>query len=134
MLDFYLSLPEEKANYAYLPEKWTVKEVLQHVIDGERIFSFRVLSFARGEKATLNPFDEDEYASQSEAGRRTLQSLKEEFKAARLSSDLLLQSLSENQLQKMGNYNGQKLSVNALCFILFGHVLHHKAVLEERYL
>ena len=133
-LDFYLSLTEEKADYAYLPEKWTVKEVLQHVIDCERIFAFRVLSFARGEKAALNPFDEDEYARQSEAGRRTLQSLKDEFKAVRLSSDLLLLSFSENQLQKTGLLSGQKVSVNAQCFSMFGHVLHHKAILEERYL
>jgi len=133
-LDFYLSLPEERADYAYLPEKWTVKELLQYMIDCERIITFRILFFARGEKAVLNPFDENEYARQSEANRRTLQSLKDEFKAARLSSDLLMLSFSENQLQKTGLLSGQKVTVNAQCFSMFGHMLHHKAILEERYL
>lgn len=132
--DFYTSLPEEKADYRYADGKWTIKELLQHVIDAERIFSYRLLRISRKDKTPLASFDEDSYAINSQAKKRSLASLKEELQAVRKSTDLLLASLSQEQLDEQGTASDQPVTANAIGFILFGHLLHHKAVLEERYL
>lgn len=134
MHDFYTQLPEEKADYRYAEGKWTMKELLQHVIDAERIFSYRVLRIARKDKTPLASFDEDSYVLSSNAHARTFASLKEEFQAVRKATDLLLLSLSEEQLAEQGIASDLPVTANAIGFILFGHLLHHKAVLEERYL
>ncbi|MDE3252650.1 MAG: DinB family protein [Bacteroidota bacterium] len=131
---FYSSLPEEKAGYAYAPGKWTIKDLLQHVIDTERIFSYRVVRIARKDKTPLASFDENSYAANAAAGNRTLASLVEEFLAVRKSTDLLLNSLSEAQLAETGVASNMPVTANAIGFIIFGHLLHHKQVLEERYL
>lgn len=132
--DFYTQLPEVKADYRYAAGKWTMKELLQHVIDAERIFSYRVLRIARKDKTPLASFDEDSYTLSSNARARTLTSLKEEFRAVRKATDLLLLSLSEEQLAAQGIASDLPVTANAIGFILFGHLLHHQAVLEERYL
>ncbi|MEP7318375.1 MAG: DinB family protein [Panacibacter sp.] len=132
--DFYTSLPEANADYAYAEGKWTIKEVLQHVIDAERVFSYRALRIARKDKTPLPGFDENEYAKNSNAPARTLQSLKDEFNAVRYSTDLMLQSFNEDQLNATGIASNNSITVNALAFITYGHLLHHKAILEERYL
>lgn len=132
--DFYTSLPEEKADYRYAEGKWTIKELLQHVIDAERIFAYRILRISRKDTTPLASFDEDSYVQNAQADKRSLASLKEEFLAVRRSSDLLLASLSEEQLAEQGTASNLPVTANAIGFILFGHLLHHKAVLEERYL
>lgn len=132
--DFYTSLPEDKANYRYAEGKWTIKELLQHVIDAERIFAYRILCISRKDKTPLASFDEDSYAQHAQADKRSFASLKEEFVAVRRSSDLLLTSLSQEQLAEQGTASNLPVTANAIGFILFGHLLHHKAVLEERYL
>ncbi|MCA6450657.1 MAG: DinB family protein [Chitinophagaceae bacterium] len=132
--DFYTSLPEEKADYRYAEGKWTIKELLQHVIDAERIFAYRILRISRKDTTPLASFDEDSYVQNAQADKRSLASLKEEFLAVRRSSDLLLASLSEEQLAEKGTASNLPVTANAIGFILFGHLLHHKAVLEERYL
>lgn len=134
MHDFYTQLPEEKADYRYAEGKWTIKELLQHVIDTERIFSYRILRIARKDKTPLASFDEDSYAINSNADARTLPSLKEEFQAVRRATDLLLLSLNEKQLAEQGVASDLPVTANTIGFILFGHLLHHKAILEERYL
>ena len=134
LLDFYTSLPEVKADYAYAPGKWTIKEVLQHVIDAERVFSYRVMCIARKDKTPLPSFDENSYAENSLAGNRSLASLKEELIAVRKSTDLLINSLSEEQLATQGTSSNLPITANAIGYIVFGHLLHHKEVLEERYL
>ncbi len=134
LLSFYIGLPEEKAGYAYAPGKWTIKDVLQHVIDAERIFSYRVLRFARKDKTPLASFDENTYAENSLANNRSLGSLKEEFAALRKSTDLLYASLNEEQLAEQGTSSNLPVTANAIAFISYGHLLHHKQVLEERYL
>lgn len=131
---FYTSLPEDKADYRYAEGKWTIKELLQHVIDAERIFAYRILRISRKDNTPLASFDEDSYALHAQANKRSLASLKEEFLAVRKSSDLLLASLSEEQLAEQGIASNLPVTANAIGFILFGHLLHHKAVLEERYL
>lgn len=132
--DFYTSLPEEKADYRYAEGKWTIKELLQHVIDAERIFAYRILRISRKDATPLASFDEDSYVQNAQADKRSLASLKEEFIAVRRSSDLLLASLSEEQLAEQGTASNLPVTANAIGYILFGHLLHHKAVLEERYL
>jgi hypothetical protein len=134
LVDFYTGLPEAKADYAYAPGKWTIKEVLQHVIDAERVFSYRVMCISRKDKTPLPSFDENSYADNSLAANRSLASLKEEFIAVRKSTDLLIGSLSEEQLATEGISSNLPITANAIGFIVFGHLLHHKEVLEERYL
>ncbi|MGI8949965.1 MAG: DinB family protein [Chitinophagaceae bacterium] len=131
---FYNQLPDEKANYFYDEGKWTVKELLQHVIDAERVFSYRVLWIARKDTAPLPSFDEKNFAKNSFANTRTLNSLKEEFNAEHKSTLLLLKSFNEEQLQQKGIAGEKEISVNALGFIIYGHLLHHKKVLLEKYL
>ncbi|MBA4197770.1 MAG: DNA damage-inducible protein DinB [Chitinophaga sp.] len=132
--DFVTNLPEAKADYSYAAGKWTVKELLQHMIDAERIFSYRALRIARKDTTPLPGFDENSYAANADVSSKTFQSLKEEFVAVRQSTDLLLQSFSEEQLQQVGTTSNHSITVNAICFIIFGHILHHKRILEERYL
>jgi uncharacterized damage-inducible protein DinB len=132
--NFINSLPESKAEFAYAEGKWTVKDLLQHLIDAERIFTYRALRFARKDATNLPGFDENLYASNSNTNDRTLDSLKEEFVAVRKSTDLFLLSLSEDQLQHKGLANNNPITVNAITFVIFGHILHHKQILEERYL
>lgn len=131
--EYYTNLPEAKADHAYAPGKWTVKEVLQHVIDAERVFSYRVMCIARKEKTSLPSFDENTYAEHSQATTRSLKDLKEEFTAVRKSTDLLLKSLSEEQLDEMGTSNTKQVTAKAIAYVIFGHLLHHKEILEERY-
>jgi uncharacterized damage-inducible protein DinB len=134
LLSFYTGLQEAKAGYAYAPGKWTIKEVLQHVIDAERIFAYRILRIARKDKTPLPSFDENSYAENSLANNRSFDSLKEEFAAVRKSTDLLIASLSDEQLAEEGISSGFPVTANAFGFILFGHLLHHQQVIVERYL
>jgi uncharacterized damage-inducible protein DinB len=131
---FYTSLPEAKADFAYAEGKWTVKEMLQHIIDAERVFSYRVMCIARKDKTSLPSFDENLYAENSQANKRSLSELKEEFAAVRKSTDLLLQSLTEDQFGEMGTSSNKPVTAKAIAYIIFGHMLHHKGILEERYL
>ncbi|HRI20355.1 MAG TPA: DinB family protein [Panacibacter sp.] len=132
--DFYNNLPEAKAGYAYAPGKWTIKDLIQHLIDAERIFAYRALRIARKDTTPLPGFDENNYAVNSNANSRTLQSLKEEFNAVRTSTNLMLQSFTEDQLNATGTASNNSITVNAIAFIIFGHLLHHKKIIEERYL
>jgi uncharacterized damage-inducible protein DinB len=132
--EFYNNLPEKKADYAYAQGKWTIKELLQHIIDAERIFAYRALRFARKDSTPLSSFDENAYSQHSHAAERTLQSLKDEFNAVRASTDMLLSSFNEDQLNASGTASDKHITVNALAFIIYGHLLHHKTIIEERYL
>ena len=134
MLRFYTSLPEAKADHAYAEGKWTVKELLQHIIDAERIFSYRALRIARKDETPLPGFDENTYTPASKASKRSLQSLKDEFVAVRKATDILLQTFDEEQLSQHGTASNNPVTPNAIAFIIYGHMLHHKQVLEERYL
>ena len=124
----------DKADYAYAPGKWTIKEMFGHIIDTERIMVFRLTCFARGEKAAIPGFDEDQYVNNAHFKDRSLESLCEEFVSLRKSNLFLLKSLNEEELNRFGNANGNEISVRALVFILAGHVMHHQKVIVERYL
>lgn len=131
---FYTALPEAKADYAYAPGKWTLKDLLQHVTDTERVFAYRLLCISRGDQTPLPSFDENLYAVHAQASKRNLASLKEEFLAVRKASDLLLHSLSESQFAQSGIASSKPITANAIGFMLFGHLLHHQDVIAERYL
>ena len=132
--NFYNNLPEDKADYKYDEGKWTIKEVLQHVIDAERIFAYRALRIARKDATPLPGFDENNYTINANAKARTLASLKQEFDVVRNSTVLLLQSFDEEQLKQKGTASDQPVTVNSLAFIIYGHLLHHKNVITDRYL
>src|SRR4051794_19116093 len=132
--DFFQSIPPEKVTYRYAEGKWSIKEMLQHIIDAERIFAYRALCIARHDKTPLPGFDENDYAQVSNAEARSWESLLEEFEAVRTSTDLLIKSFTKDQLRQAGTTNGEPNTVTALCFLVFGHILHHINILKERYL
>ncbi len=132
--EFFDNISEEKYGYAYAPGKWTLKELLQHVIDTERIFSYRALAISRKETASLPSFDENLYAENSFANNRSWQSLLEELKVVRLSTILLYNSFTTEMLQQSGVASDKPFIVNALGFTTVGHLYHHKNVIESRYL
>lgn len=132
--NFFDRISEEKAGYAYAEGKWTIKELLQHVIDTERIFNYRALAIARAEKQSLPGFDENDYAAVCDANRRTWIDLVEEFKAVRKATIFLLNSFTNKMIETQGLANEKKVSVNAICFIIVGHVYHHVKIVELRYL
>ncbi|MBC7889828.1 MAG: DinB family protein [Ferruginibacter sp.] len=132
--DFLPSISEEKSLYAYAPGKWTLRELLQHITDTERILTYRALCFARDEASSLPGFDENDYAAASIANNRTWESLTAEFVAVRRSSLFLFDSFTPGMLAKTGTANFNTFSVNQLGFILVGHFNHHKRIVEERYL
>lgn len=127
-------IPPEKWDYAYAANKWNVKEVVQHVLDTERIFATRALAFARGETQILPSFDENQYALHSEATIRTPEDLLEEFKSVRASSIHLFKSFSDHTLQNSGIVPAGRITVNALGYAICGHMAHHLQIIQERYL
>lgn len=133
-IDLIKAIPEASGDYRYAEGKWTIKEVLTHMIDAERIFSYRALCFARNDKTELPGFDENDYAIESNAGSRRLYKILEEFNNVRASTIDLFGSFNEEMLQRTGVSNGNKMSVNAVGFIIGGHESHHRQVLNTRYL
>ena len=131
---FFSALPKDKHEFAYASGKWTIKEVLQHLIDCERIFTYRALCFARKEQQDLLSFEENNYAANSMANARNWQELCDEFNAVRRSTLLLFKGFTRQQLESSGSANNKQVSVLALGFIIAGHVNHHKKIIEERYL
>ncbi|MER3498473.1 MAG: DNA damage-inducible protein DinB [Chitinophagaceae bacterium] len=133
-VDFLATIPEEKVNYAYAEGKWTIKEVLQHIIDTERIFCYRALTFARKDETPLPGFDEDVYAKNSKASQRNWKEMIEEFKAVRLATELLFQSFDDEQLDASGVANSHSNYVLGIGYIIAGHCTHHINIIRERYL
>ncbi len=131
---FIQSIPNEKQDFAYAKYKWTVKDLIQHLIDAERVFVYRATRFSRKDKTDLPGFDENEYAKNTNAINKNFTDLKNEIIVLRKSTDLFLQNLSDDQLAQTGTANGNEISVNAIAFIIFGHFLHHQNILIERYL
>ncbi len=131
---FLSSITEEKSAYAYDTGKWTLKEVLQHIIDAERIFNYRSLCFARREAASLPGFDENSYAAHCDANRRKWQDLIDEFLAVRKATELMYKSFTEEMLEFPGVANNNPATANCFGFVTLGHFNHHKKVMEERYL
>ena len=133
-LKFWSDLAEEQGNYRYAEGKWSIKELLQHIIDTERIFSYRALAFARGEKVALPGYDENAYGDSCLAQSRLLKEMVEELELVRKSTITLFKSFDESVLDNLGNASGSNLSVRAAGFIIVGHEIHHMNVVKERYL
>jgi uncharacterized damage-inducible protein DinB len=131
---FFQNIPNEKVDYRYDADKWNIKEMLQHIIDAERIFAYRTLRIARNDKTPLAGFDEKSYAAAANANERTWNNLLQEFCSVRKSTDLLLLSFSEDQLQKSGTTNNEPNTAKAISYLVYGHILHHINILKERYL
>lgn len=131
---FLSAISEEKASFAYAEGKWTIKEVLGHMLDTERIMSYRALCFARRDETALPGFDENVYVKHAHFNDRTLQSLLDEFVVLRKSTMYLLKSFNQEELNRSGISNDKPITVRALIFILAGHVNHHQHILKERYL
>jgi len=127
-------IPEERGNFAYSEGKWTIKELLSHVIDGERIFAYRVLRISRGDQTPIEGFEQDDYIELSNAANRRIAEMIEEFELQRRSNMLMLRSLPAAAHVRLGWASGHQVSVRALTYIMAGHVIHHLNILRDRYL
>ena len=131
---FLKSIPVEKRIFRYAKGKWTIKEMLQHIIDTERIFAYRGLCIARKETLSLPGFDENNYANNSKAKKRDWNDMVEELKAFRRSTEIMYASFDKEQMATFGVSNNHPISVAAIGFIIVGHINHHVNVIKEKYL
>ena len=131
---FVQNIPMDKFDYRYAAGKWNIKEIIQHVIDTERIFAYRALRISRNDETPLPGFDENYYIANTEASNRSIQDLLTEFSAVRHSNLFLFKSLSDEQFKRIGIASNAAVSVRAIGFIMIGHQKHHQKVFEERYL
>jgi len=127
------SLPEDKANHAYAAGKWTVKELLGHVVDAERVFSYRLVRIARGDKTPLSGFDENAWAKTAPHKKRPIADVVDEMIAVRRATLALVDSLDESTISNVGLANNNSVSARAICWIMAGHMKHHLDILKERY-
>ena len=125
---------EKKSRHRYAPGKWSIREVIGHLIDAERVFTYRALTFARADHNALPGFDENMWASSSNADSRTLKSLLDEFKALRAATLAMFTTFTEEQLARTGIASGHQVSVRGLLYVTTGHERHHTKILRERYL
>jgi uncharacterized damage-inducible protein DinB len=133
MLQLFAGRSERDGSFRYAPGKWTVKEVLGHIADTERIFAYRALRIARGDQTPLPGFEQDDYVRSGAFGDRTLAGLAEEFGAVRTASVSLLRSFNEEAWSRRGMASQKEVTVRALGFMIAGHQIHHRIILEERY-
>ena len=129
-----LSLPKEKLNYRYAENKWTIKEVLVHIIDDERIYAYRAMCFARNEKTALPGFEQEDYAKYSGANERGIENILDEYEAVRHSTIALFNGLPEESFMRKGTANNNQATVRALAYHIAGHELHHINIIKEKYL
>lgn len=128
------SIPESQAGFRYAPDKWSIKELVGHVIDSERIFAYRALRFARNDKTPLAGYEQDDYIRGASFNDQPLSELGEEFESVRRSTVFLFKHLNREAWLRKGVANGSEASVRALAYIIAGHELHHRAILHSRYL
>ena len=134
MLAFYKSIPADKWSYRYQPEKWTIKEVFQHLIDTERVFMYRLLRIARNDRTPLAGFEQNAYVLPSEANTKSIQSLLDEYAINRDNSIALIKSISDKNLHFVGISNGSDVTARAIAFTVLGHDIWHTDIIKERYL
>lgn len=133
-IKFVQNIPMDKFDFRYAEGKWTIKDIIQHLIDAEHVFSYRALRISRNDKTPLPGFNENDYVDNTNANVRSIQDLLTEFSAVRQSTMLLFKSFSEEQLIRMGIASNAAVSVRAIGFIIIGHQKHHQKVFQERYL
>jgi uncharacterized damage-inducible protein DinB len=133
-ISFLKSIPLDKLEYRYSEGKWTIKEIIQHLMDAERIFAYRALRIARNDKTPLPGFEHDDYVLPSQANKRSIEDLIYEFKAIKLATVSLFDSFSDEMLLSLGMASNSPISVRAIGFIIMGHEIHHCEVIKNRYL
>ena len=133
-VSFFKSIPEDKLAYRYEAGKWTPKEILQHLMDTERIFAYRALRIARNDSTPIPGFEQDDYVVPSKANERSMDDLLEEYKSVRLSSIGLFKSFDEEMWQRVGTASNNPFSARAAAAIIPGHELHHMSVIKDKYL
>ncbi|MFP9119208.1 DinB family protein [Flavobacterium sp. RNTU_13] len=133
-IHFVREIPMDKYEYRYAEGKWTIKDIIQHLIDCERIFAYRALRIGRGDSTPLPGFEENDYALSAQADRRSLQDLLNEFSMVRHANILMFKSFTKDDLMRTGSASGYTISVRAFGFLIIGHQLHHINVFKERYL
>lgn len=134
LINFVKNIPTEKLEYRYAEGKWTIKDIVLHMIDTERIFAYRALRISRGDKTPLPGFDENDYVPFAFANSRSIESLLTEYENVRKATISFFESLNEDQLLFMGTASNAAISVRAIGFIITGHQNHHLNVITERYL
>ena len=133
MVQLFAGRSERDGSFRYAPDKWTVKEVLGHITDTERIFAYRALRIARGDQTPLPGFEQDDFVKNGGFSERTLADLAEEFALVRAASIALFRSFPEAAWARRGVASEKEVTVRALAFITAGHQIHHRMILEERY-
>ena len=134
LIKFVQDIPMDKFDYQYAEGKWTIKDILQHIIDVERIFAYRALCFARNDKTKLPGFDENDYAAVANGSKRSIIDLLTELAVVRQATLSLFKSFSDDDLMKIGIASNNPISVRAIGFIIIGHQNHHQLIFQERYL
>ncbi|HKR00327.1 MAG TPA: DinB family protein [Pyrinomonadaceae bacterium] len=127
-------IPEERAGHRYAPDKWSIKEVIGHLIDTERVFAYRAMRFGRGDETPLPGFDQDEYIRNASFDSQQLSDLAAEFEHVRLANILLFRHLKDEAWGHRGAANDSPVSVRALAYIIAGHELHHREIIRSKYL
>ena len=134
LYSLFSDLEEEKGRFAYAEGKWTIKELLSHIIDGERMFAYRVLRISRGDETPIEGFEQDGYIENANANNRCFSDLLTEFDLLRQANMLMFNNLSDEASMRVGTASENKVSVRALAHIMAGHVRHHINILNDRYL
>ncbi|PRZ23469.1 DinB family protein [Flavobacterium granuli] len=133
-IKFVQNIPMDKFDFRYAEGKWTIKDIIQHLIDAERVFSYRALRISRNDKTPLPGFEENDYVDHANANNRSLQELLTEMAVVRQATLSLFKSFSEEQLKKIGIASNNEVSVRAIGFIIIGHQKHHQKIFQQRYL
>ena len=132
--DLFKGVPEENGSFAYGDGKWSIKEVIGHLIDGERMFAYRIFRISRGDETPIEGFEQDGYIENAHSNSRSFADLLEEFTLLRRANMFFFNNLSDQDWLRIGTANNVKISVRALGYIMAGHIEHHVGILKERYL
>jgi uncharacterized damage-inducible protein DinB len=133
-VSFFDTIPPQKQDYRYAEGKWTIKEVLMHIIDTERVFAYRALAAARGDATPMYRMDEELYAGNVDVSSRTMEDLISEFKTVRDGTEFLFRNMTDEQSRRLCNVVTHPMSARAIGYFMIAHVLHHIGVVRVRYL
>jgi hypothetical protein len=132
--DIFTAMPEEKGDFRYAEGKWSIKELLGHLIDGERMFAYRTFRISRGDETPIEGFEQDGYIENAHSNDRSFADLLEEFSLLRRANMIFFKNLTDDAWLRVGTANKVKISVRALIYIMAGHIEHHFEILRDRYL
>jgi hypothetical protein len=132
--DIFTAMPEEKGEFRYAEGKWSIKELLGHLIDGERMFAYRTFRISRGDETPIEGFEQDGYIENAHSNDRSFADLLDEFSLLRRANMIFVKNLTDDAWLRIGTANNVKISVRALVYIMAGHIEHHLQILKDRYL